>query len=140
MLGIASALMLLAWSAAAHADIRICNHAGEKIWVAMAAYQSGRWISSGWYGHENGTCRTLVKGRPTNTRYYFHVQGESGKRWGGPNRFCVEPNDAFTIERAEEISWCEPRPFFCRWTADGPREEIVVTPGYAGLHESRCDI
>ncbi len=132
----------LAASSAFSAQIKLCNYTGEAIYAVRAEYTGGAdFRTVGYYKVDNNTCSLNVS-QTTNTRYYYYAEGASGKRYGGPNSFCVVPYKGFTLEAAQDTASCpgNTRPFFCRWTADAPVDEVVFTPSGTGLHESRCDI
>jgi uncharacterized membrane protein len=125
------------------AQIKLCNYTGETVWAVRAEYAGGsEWRTIGYYEVLNNECKLNVA-KTTNTRYYYYAYGLSGKEYTGPNQFCIVRNRAFALETAQNISNCaqaDIKSFFCRWTADSEVDEVIFTPGGAGLHEARCDI
>lgn len=100
----AAALFLVtaAHPAPALADFKICNSSGEKVSVAIAYHDadSGNWVSRGWWNLDDGECKTPLGGNLKNKYYYLYGDGDQHV-WKGSNSFCVDNQDAFTLNEAD---------------------------------------
>jgi uncharacterized membrane protein len=116
--GLGAALLLVAASPSAKADLKLCNNTASKIGVAIAYKDSKGWASEGWWTAdpkspdpavaEKQKCLTLQKGA-LHARYYYvyAVDMVKGGSWGGPAQICINAKE-FTIRGIDK---CEERGF-----------------------------
>jgi uncharacterized membrane protein len=102
----AAAAALFAIAAAhpapAMASFKICNSSGEHIAVAVAYHDkdSGNWVSRGWWNLEDGECKSPLGGDLKNKYYYLFADGAQ-HYWRGEHTFCVDNDNAFTLNDSD---------------------------------------
>jgi uncharacterized membrane protein len=91
----------LAFTGAAHADLKLCNKTQSRVGVALGYKDKDGWASEGWWNVGAGGCETLLKG-PLIARFYyvFAVDYDKGGSWGGKSMMCTR-NKIFTIRGIE---------------------------------------
>ena len=99
--------------APAQANLNICNDSGEKIWVAIAYHDrdAGNWVSRGWWTIDSGECKTPLGGNLTNQYYYLFGDGDQ-HYWSGNHSFCVDSNNAFSLNQADTTCDYTTKDFF----------------------------
>jgi uncharacterized membrane protein len=124
-------------STALSEGLYVCNESKENISVAYASYESGIWVSHGWYSVSNQNCTALTDNF-VNTRYYIYATSDSGKEWGANHRFCINMNAGFNIPYANNTQACSARNFFSVWIPDmvtgkfPDRYSVVIGPHLSG--------
>jgi uncharacterized membrane protein len=104
-LAVAAIAGLLALSAPAFADLKLCNITTSRVGVALGySDAAGGWTTEGWWTLPAQTCETLYKGA-LNTRYwYVHaVDYDSGGEWAGQSFMCTQ-DKAFTIKGVQDCA------------------------------------
>ena len=88
--------------AAAQADFKVCNQSGEHISVAIAYHdaEAGNWVSRGWWNLNDGECKTPVGGDLKDQYYYLYADGDQ-HTWTGDHEFCVDSDNAFTLDESD---------------------------------------
>ena len=130
-----AAAMLLAFSAPALADLKLCNSTTSRIGVAIGYQDPSGWATEGWWNIPSQTCETLLKGTLASRFYYVHaVDYDRGGEWAGQAFMCTA-DKSFTIRGVQE---CQKRGykrtgFFEVDTGDSRDWTIRLTdPGEAG--------
>jgi uncharacterized membrane protein len=104
-LAVAAIAGLLALSAPAFADLKLCNITTSRVGVALGySDTAGGWTTEGWWTLPAQTCETIYKG-VLNTRYwYVHaVDYDSGGEWAGQSFMCTH-DKAFTIKGVQDCA------------------------------------
>lgn len=93
---------LLAGSAPALADLRMCNTTGSRIGVAIGYRDAQGWTTEGWWNIAPRACETLLRGTLAARFYYVHaVDYDRGGEWTGKSVMCTR-NKEFTIRGIED--------------------------------------
>jgi uncharacterized membrane protein len=108
-----AAMLLVAASPSARADLKLCNNTTSKVGVAIAYKDPKGWASEGWWTAEakpedatKQKCLTLQKGALRARYYYVYaVDMVKGGSWGGPAQICINDKE-FTIRGIDK---CEER-------------------------------
>lgn len=99
---------VLALSAPAHADLKLCNTTPSRIGVAIGYQDAKGFTTEGWWTIASQTCETLLKGKLARRFYYIHaVDYDRGGEWSGDNFMCIDEK-AFIIR---DESGCKARGF-----------------------------
>jgi uncharacterized membrane protein len=85
--GLILATLLLA--APAHADFKVCNHAGNAARVALGRYDGTAWLSEGWWTVAPRACTAVLTGKLVARYYYVYASDGGAGIWGGSRAFCV---------------------------------------------------
>jgi len=66
-------------------------------------YESGTWVSRGWFEIGAGETKTVVSGVLSASNYYYYAEGKDKDHvaWGGKYQFAVHPNNAFNLSNAD---------------------------------------
>lgn len=81
---------MIATSAPARADFRVCNSTQELVGVAIGYRARAGWITEGWWHVEPSRCKTLIEGALASRYYYLYAEDAlRGGRWDGPIQMCV---------------------------------------------------
>ncbi len=93
---------LLAGSAPALADLRMCNTTGSRVGVAIGYRDAQGWTTEGWWNIAPRACETLLRGTLAARFYYVHaVDYDRGGEWTGKSVMCTR-NKEFTIRGIED--------------------------------------
>lgn len=93
---------LLAPTAPAYADLRICNETANIVSVALGYRAERGWMSEGWWRTPPGDCRTLYQGDLARRFYYLYaVDDIGGGAWDGQVFMCTR-DETFTIFGVED--------------------------------------
>lgn len=93
---------LLAGSAPAQADLRMCNTTGSRVGVAIGYRDAQGWTTEGWWNIAPRACETLLRGTLAARFYYVHaVDYDRGGEWTGKSVMCTR-NKEFTIRGIED--------------------------------------
>ena len=93
---------ILAFSAPAHADLRVCNETGNTVSVALGYRAERGWMSEGWWQTPAGECRVLYQGDLERRFYYIYaVDDIGGGAWDGQVFMCTR-DETFTIFGVED--------------------------------------
>jgi len=115
VLAVSAALFVVAAAhpSPAQASFQICNESGEHISVAIAYHNAdaGNWLSRGWWNLDNGECKTPVGGDLKNQYYYLYADGDQ-HYWSGSHSFCVDDNNAFDLNDADNVCSYVTKDFF----------------------------
>ena len=91
-----AALVIFSGTAAAHAQLRVCNESGVVRSVAIGYSESGNWTSEGWWILQLGECKT-VRADPLRQRYIYWRATTPGREFEHENfMFCIS-DTPFTI-------------------------------------------
>jgi uncharacterized membrane protein len=92
----------LGTTAAAHADLRLCNQTPVRVGIAIGYKGPNDWVSEGWWNIDADSCQVVVDG-PLPSRYYYlyALDYEDGGAWGGTAYMCTDEKE-FTIEGTED--------------------------------------
>ena len=94
--------VLIAWSSAARADLRLCNTTTARIGVAIGYQDNQGWTTEGWWNIAAQTCETLYKGILSSRFYYIHaVDYDRGGEWAGQSFMC-STDKSFTIRGVDD--------------------------------------
>jgi uncharacterized membrane protein len=74
MRGAFAAIALLAATAAAHADLEICNRTSFVIETAIGVETKGAAATRGWFRVDPGVCRTVLRGEVSADHLYLHAR------------------------------------------------------------------
>ncbi len=100
------AACLLAMTAPALADLKLCNTTAGRVGVAIGYQDGSGWTTEGWWTIAGQSCETLLKGRLGSRFYYVHaIDYDRGGEWTGETRMCIAEK-SFTIRGNKE---CESR-------------------------------
>jgi|GEM_PF-1826759 len=108
----------------AASNLRICNGAGAKRYLAIGYSQNDQWVSEGWWNLDPGECATPVSGDLTQRYYYYRAEDTNEYFQGNGYMFCTV-DEAFTIYGDEN---CQARGY-----EEHPFSEIdtgPTAPGY----------
>jgi uncharacterized membrane protein len=95
---------LLAGTASAQADLKLCNTTGSRIGVAIGYRDSTGWTTEGWWNIAAQTCETLYKGTLSSKFYYIHaIDYDRGGEWAGKSAMCTS-DKMFTIRGVQDCS------------------------------------
>lgn len=90
-------LGLVASTAAARADFRLCNNTGSRVGVALGYKDAEGWTTEGWWNVAARTCETLLRGGLVARYYYIYaVDYDRGGEWSGHAYMCSREKE-FTI-------------------------------------------
>lgn len=90
VLAVLTAGAMVAASAPARADFRVCNSTQELVGVAIGYRARAGWITEGWWHVEPARCKTLIEGALASRYYYLYAEDAlRGGRWDGPIEMCV---------------------------------------------------
>ena len=93
---------LLAGSAPALADLRMCNTTSSRVGVAIGYRDAQGWTTEGWWNIAPRACETLLRGTLAARFYYVHaVDYDRGGEWTGKSVMCTR-NKEFTIRGIED--------------------------------------
>jgi uncharacterized membrane protein len=96
------ALALMDWSAAARADLRMCNMTPSRIGIALGYRDNQGWVTEGWWNLNARGCETLLKGTLAARYYYVYaVDYDRGGEWSGRAFMCTRDRE-FTIRGVED--------------------------------------
>jgi uncharacterized membrane protein len=83
-------LLLLAGSAPASADLKLCNASGSRVGVSIGYQDAKGWATEGWWNIAPQSCETLLKGPVPSRFIYVHaVDYDRGGQWAGTNYMCT---------------------------------------------------
>ena len=91
-----SALLLVASSHWANANLTFCNRTDQSMSIAIGFYNGSSWVSKGWYVVEPGECTTPISGVLSKRYYYYYAETTDARYWKGDYSFCTK-STAFTI-------------------------------------------
>ena len=90
-------LALLASSAPAQADFRLCNNTTSRVGVAIGYKDADSWTTEGWWNLPSRTCETVLKGNLASRYYYVYaIDYDRGGEWMGQAYMCTRDKE-FTI-------------------------------------------
>ncbi|MET3890172.1 putative membrane protein [Bosea sp. OAE506] len=93
---------LLAGTAPALADLRMCNTTSSRVGVAIGYRDAQGWTTEGWWNIAPRACETLLRGTLAARFYYVHaVDYDRGGEWTGKSVMCTR-NKEFTIRGIED--------------------------------------
>jgi len=116
MAGFIPAIALLACSAPALADIKICNRMSYVVEAAIGIDDKAATATRGWFRIDPAACRVVVQGTLTADRLLLHARalglyGASPIPQSGRDTLCIAPDD-FVIAAARQCrSGQTPAPF-----------------------------
>lgn len=85
---------VLALSAPAKADLRICNTTSGRVGVAIGYLDGPIWVTEGWFNLKPGRCDTIIRGQLNSRFFYLHaVDYDRGGDWSGTNILCVRDTE-----------------------------------------------
>lgn len=92
-----AALILLAETGKAKAELKLCNTTSSRVGVAIGYREKDRWATEGWWNVASNTCEVLLKGKLIARYYYIHaVDYDRGGEWSGKDTMCTT-DKAFTV-------------------------------------------
>ncbi|HKU08722.1 MAG TPA: DUF1036 domain-containing protein [Bradyrhizobium sp.] len=112
----AAAISILASSAPAHADLKLCNRMSYVIEAAIGIDHQSATATRGWFRIDPAACRVVAQGTLTADRILLHARalglyGSSPAPQGGTDTLCIAP-DNFVIAAARQCrSGQTPAPF-----------------------------
>jgi uncharacterized membrane protein len=90
-------LLLMAGTAPAWADFRLCNNTGSRVGVALGYKDGQGWMTEGWWNVAPRSCDTLLRGALVARYYYIYaVDYDRGGEWSGHAFMCSREKE-FTI-------------------------------------------
>ena len=92
---------VLALSASARADFRVCNNTASRASLALAHTDGAAWVSEGWWNLKANTCETLLRGALAAEFYYVYGIDESGGEWKGKAFMCTRDRE-FRIDGRQD--------------------------------------
>ncbi|QKP78718.1 DUF1036 domain-containing protein [Methyloligella sp. GL2] len=93
---------LLAASAPAKADLKLCNTTTSRVGVAIGYKDKQGWATEGWWNVSAHSCETLLKGVLIARFYYLHaIDYDRGGEWAGTLHMCTD-DKAFTIRGTDD--------------------------------------
>jgi uncharacterized membrane protein len=96
------AIGLLAATAPARADLRLCNKTASTVSVAIGYKAKDGWRTEGWWNIEGAKCGTLLSGALGSRYYYLYaVDSNRGGEWSGKAFMCTR-RKMFTIAGVED--------------------------------------
>lgn len=144
------AALILALAAQASATalaggLHVCNESGERVQVALVRYEGGTWVSQGYWRLQNTKCATLTASL-TNSRYYVHAFGDSGRIFAGKHKFCTNAFASYLLRDAQNLNQgCNVKSFFSVWVPDmitgqyPERYTVVLGSNTVGLDHPRAE-
>jgi uncharacterized membrane protein len=96
--------------------VNVCNQFPQKLFVAFAYQQNGRWMSRGWLGVDSGQCKNVVLPardlywRAESDRYRAANGDIVHMEWGDNKKFCVS-DASFTFSNADLVCHMRYVPF-----------------------------
>jgi uncharacterized membrane protein len=85
----------------AEAALKLCNHTGSRVGVAVGYKDQKGWASEGWWTIEAQKCSVIVNYALIARYYYIYaVDYEKGGSWGGKSNLCIT-GKVFTIRGIE---------------------------------------
>lgn len=99
-----AALLVVACTGPALADLSICNHAGHPAHVAIGRFNGTDWMSEGWWDVGAGKCQALIKGALKARYYYLYTSDGSSGYWPGEHAFCIGKGNAFQVYGRENCA------------------------------------
>ena len=101
---IALSVSLLAASAPARAELKLCNGTASRIGIALGYQDPNGWSTEGWWNVASQTCETLLKGVLPSRYVYVHaVDYDRGGEWAGSNAMCTD-DKSFTIRGVQDCA------------------------------------
>lgn len=101
-----TALLLLAWTSPAQADLKLCNNGQSRIGVAIGYEDKSGWATEGWWNIPGQSCETILRGPPPSRYLYFYaIDYDRGGEWTGASFMCVG-DKSFRIRDTKD---CEQR-------------------------------
>jgi uncharacterized membrane protein len=92
-----SLLGLLAFSAPARADLRVCNETADPVSIALGYRADKGWQSEGWWVAPPTKCAVVFQGNLTSRYYYLYVADDiGGGAWDGSFFMCTR-DESFTV-------------------------------------------
>mgnify|MGYP000016947537 FL=1 len=86
----AAPFFLCLFTAAAHADLKLCNATSSRVGVAIGYQDTTGWATEGWWNISSRTCETLLRGNLVARYYYIYaLDYDRGGEWGGKNDMCT---------------------------------------------------
>lgn len=93
---------MLAATAPARADLRLCNKTASTVSVAIGYKAKDGWRTEGWWNIEGAKCGTLLSGALGSRYYYLYaVDSNRGGEWSGKAFMCTR-RKMFTIAGVED--------------------------------------
>ncbi|OCW59354.1 hypothetical protein AWJ14_09945 [Hoeflea olei] len=94
--------LVLAGTAEARADFRVCNGTQSLVGGAIGYRTAEGWVTEGWWQIPANSCATLIEGQLGSRYYYLYAEDASGGgRWAGNINMCVADNE-FRIVGVED--------------------------------------
>ena len=99
----AALVTLLAFTAPAHADLRLCNTTKGRIGVAIGYKDDNPegWATEGWWNIAGQTCETVLKGNLARYYYIHAIDYDRGGEWAGQSVMCTG-DKSFTIKGVQD--------------------------------------
>ena len=98
----AALVCIVATSAPAAADLKLCNTTSSRIGVAIGYQDTNGWATEGWWNIAAQTCETLYKGALSSRFFYVHATDyDRGGEWAGPSFMCTL-DKTFTIRGVQD--------------------------------------
>ncbi len=95
-------LALVAASAPARADFRLCNNTGSRVGIALGYKDADGWTTEGWWNVASRSCETLLRGSLVARYYYVYaLDYDRGGEWSGQAFMCSRDKE-FTIRGTED--------------------------------------
>jgi uncharacterized membrane protein len=100
--GALATVALLAASAPAAADFRLCNQTPSRVGIAIGYKDKDGWTTEGWWNLPTKSCETLLRGTLVARYYYVYaVDYDRGGEWSGQAYMCTRDKE-FTVRGTED--------------------------------------
>ena len=101
LVAVALAAGFFATQSAAHAEgLYFKNLTSEKVFIAVANFESGGWRIDGWYSVDPTKTVQIMSGKLDQRYYYYYAFTQSNRSvWEGNHNFFIHPTNSFTILR-----------------------------------------
>jgi uncharacterized membrane protein len=95
-------LGLLAFTAPARADLRVCNESANQVSVALGYRAEKGWQSEGWWVAPADSCAIVYQGDLNSRFFYLYIADDiGGGAWDGSVFMCTR-DESFTIFGVED--------------------------------------
>ena len=127
-------LLLLAWPAAARADLKLCNRTSYILYAATAEADGQLDQVRGWTRIAPGDCQSAIKGPLSAKTYLVHARSalaHSGpqRAWGGTIQSCVR-DGTFLLKQARQSACNQPGSYPASFAAVNARGRSDFTMNF----------
>ncbi len=100
--GLIVLVAVIATSAPAKADFRLCNNTSGRVGVAIGYKDGEGWLTEGWWNLSSRICEVLLRGELVARFYYVYaIDYDRGGEWSGQAFMCSRDKE-FTIRGTED--------------------------------------